>query len=178
MGFIRELPDEKYDRKYGDFYLFKRLFGYIGKHRPKTFFIIIFWLIIQTSTNIAIPYFVKFVIQGAQNEIFDFLFYVKASLVVVFYSISWFAQFRAMHHSSILTGEMIRKIRYDCFETLLRNDMKFYDEHKSGKLVSRVTSDTDNVSQMAQITTSFIINIILFLKYIINGSILLQTTIS
>ncbi|MHA1115120.1 MAG: ABC transporter ATP-binding protein [Candidatus Heimdallarchaeaceae archaeon] len=167
MGFIRELPDEKYDRKYGDLHLFKRLFGYIGKHRPKTFFIIIFWLLIQTATNIAIPYFVKFVIQGAQDEIFNVAFYVKASFVVVFYSTSWFAQFRAMYHSSVLTGEMIRKIRYDCFETLLRNDMKFYDEHKSGKLVSRVTSDTDNVSQMAQITTSFIINVLVMIVVIV-----------
>ncbi|MHA1303960.1 MAG: ABC transporter ATP-binding protein [Candidatus Heimdallarchaeaceae archaeon] len=167
MGFITAIEDEKYDRKYSDIYLFKRLYGYIGKHSPKTFTIIIFWLIIQTAANVANPYFIKIVIEGAQNEQFGLIFYLKTVGVVVLYAIFWFAQYRAMYHTSVLTGEMIRKLRSDCFETLLRNDMKFYDEHKSGKMVSRVTSDTNNVTQMAQITTSFIINILVMVIVIV-----------
>ncbi len=167
MGFIQELPDEKYDRKYGDIYLFKRLFGYIAKHDMKTFFKVLSWMIIQTGANIGIPFFIKFVITGVQNGVFNAVFYVEAAAVIVLYGMFWFAQYRALYNSAILTGEMLRRVRKDSFETLLRNDMKFYDENKSGKLVSRVTSDSDTISQMVQLTTSFMINIFVMLIVII-----------
>ncbi len=167
MGFIRELPDEKYDRKYGDIYLFKRLFGYIGKHDMKSFTIVVTWMIIQTAASISIPYVIKIVIQGVQESAFNTVFYIETASIALLYGIAWFAQYRALYRSSILMGEMLLQIRKDSFETLLRNDMKFYDENKSGKLVSRVTSDTDTVSQMVQLTTSFFINILVMAVVII-----------
>ncbi len=180
MGFIQELPDEKYDRKYGDVYLFKRLFGYIAKHDMKTFFTVLAWMILQTAANILIPYFIKLVITGVQDGNFDTIFYVQTGVVVLLYATFWLAQYRALYRSSILTGEMLRRIRKDSFDTLLRNDMAFYDENKSGKLVSRVTSDSDTISQMVQITTSFLINIlvmiaVLVLLFVTNSSLALIT---
>jgi ABC-type multidrug transport system fused ATPase/permease subunit len=167
MGFIQELPDEKYDRKYGDIYLFRRLFGYIAKHDMKKFFKVLAWMIIQTCANIGIPFFIRFVITGVQTGDFSTVFYIEAVAVVVLYGMYWIAQYRALYNSAILTGEMLRRVRKDSFETLLRNDMKFYDENKSGKLVSRVTSDSDTISQMVQITTSFMINILVMVVVII-----------
>ncbi len=180
MGFIQELPDEKYDRKYGDVYLFKRLFGYIAKHDMKTFFTVLAWMILQTAANILIPYFIKLVITGVQDGNFDTVFYVQTGVVVLLYATFWLAQYRALYRSSILTGEMLRRIRKDSFDTLLRNDMAFYDENKSGKLVSRVTSDSDTISQMVQLTTSFMINIlvmiaVLVLLFVTNYSLALIT---
>ncbi|MEE9410120.1 MAG: ABC transporter ATP-binding protein [Candidatus Heimdallarchaeota archaeon] len=180
MGFIQELPDEKYDRKYGDVYLFKRLFGYIAKHDMKTFFTVLAWMILQTAANILIPYFIKLVITGVQDGNFDTIFYVQTGVVVLLYATFWLAQYRALYRSSILTGEMLRRIRKDSFDTLLRNDMAFYDENKSGKLVSRVTSDSDTISQMVQLTTSFMINIlvmiaVLVLLFVTNSSLALIT---
>jgi len=167
MGFIQELPDEKYDRKYGDIYLFKRLFGYIAKHDMKTFITVLLWMVLQTGSTILIPYFIKLVITGVQDGNFDAIFYVETCAVVLLYATFWFAQYRALYKSSILTGEMLRRVRKDSFETLLRNDMAFYDENKSGKLVSRVTSDSDTISQMVQLTTSFLINILVMIVVLI-----------
>ena len=167
MGFIQELPDEKYDRKYGDIYLFRRLFGYIAKHDVKTFLTVLMWMIIQTASTIGIPFFIRYVIEGVQNGNFDVLFYLETVAIIFLYSSFWFAQYRALYKTSILMGEMLRRVRKDSFETLLRNDMKFYDENKSGKLVSRVTSDSDTISQMVQITTSFLINILVMVVVLI-----------
>lgn len=167
MGFIQELPDEKYDRKYGDIYLFRRLFGYIAKHDMKTFFTVLIWMILQTGSTILIPYFIKLVISGVQDGNFNTIFYLETGAVVLLYATFWFAQYRALYKGSILTGEMLRRVRKDSFETLLRNDMAFYDENKSGKLVSRVTSDSDTISQMVQLTTSFLINILVMIVVLI-----------
>ena len=167
MGFIQELPDDKYDRKYGDLHLFKRLFGYIAIHDKKTFLSVLIWMILQTGASIGIPFFIRFVIEGVQNGNFDTVFYIETVAIIFLYAAFWFAQYRALYKTSILMGEMLRRIRKDSFETLLKNDMKFYDENKSGKLVSRVTSDSDTISQMVQITTSFMINILVMIVVLV-----------
>jgi len=167
MGFIQELPDDKYDRKYGDLHLFKRLFGYIAIHDKKTFLSVLIWMILQTGASIGIPFFIRFVIEGVQNGNFDTVFYVESVAIIFLYAVFWFAQYRALYKTSILMGEMLRRVRKDSFETLLKNDMKFYDENKSGKLVSRVTSDSDTISQMVQITTSFMINILVMIVVLV-----------
>nr|NIQ05885.1 ABC transporter ATP-binding protein [Candidatus Korarchaeota archaeon]NIU83592.1 ATP-binding cassette domain-containing protein [Candidatus Thorarchaeota archaeon]NIW13837.1 ATP-binding cassette domain-containing protein [Candidatus Thorarchaeota archaeon] len=62
---------------------------------------------------------------------------------------------------------MIRNIRKDCFDTILLQDQSFWDEHKSGKVVSRVTNDTNQIANMTQITTSFIINLFVMIAVFI-----------
>ncbi len=172
MGFLDDLPDEKYDRKYGDLYLFKRLFGYIGTHNPRKYFLTVFWALVTTAANIGVPFLIRIVLQRAEIIVnaegsFDTLFYFQCLGIIFLYSLSWFAQYRSMYHAAILTGEMLQSIRRDCYDTLLFQDMTFYDKNKSGKLVSRITNDTDNIGNMVQICTSFIINILVMIIVIV-----------
>ncbi|RLE45414.1 hypothetical protein DRJ25_05705, partial [Candidatus Woesearchaeota archaeon] len=167
MGFIQNIPDEKYDRKYGDFYLLKRLFNYMGRHDLRTFLKVLFWTAVQTSSSLAIPFMIKFVIQFIILSKFSYVIYLYSIAVTALYALNWYAQYRNVYYLSKLSGDMMRGIRRDCFETLLIQDMTFYDKNKSGKLVSRVTSDTDTISNMVQITTSFVINILVMISILI-----------
>lgn len=189
MGFIDNIPDEKYDRKYGDIYLFKRLFTYMGKHDLSTFLKVLGWMIITTGSSIGIPYLIKFVIdyveQGIIFRVMDvseyldlvsqgitpgeisYLVYILAAGVAILYAINWLGQYRAMYLLATLGGNLLRDVRKDCYEKLLIQDMTFYDENKSGKLVSRVTSDTDTIGNMVQLTTSFLINIFVMLTIMV-----------
>ncbi|MHA1686835.1 MAG: ABC transporter ATP-binding protein [Candidatus Heimdallarchaeaceae archaeon] len=167
MSFIQNIPDEKYDRTYGDFYLLKRLFNYMGRHDLPTFFRVLFWMTIQTASGLGIPYFVKFVVRLIQEQSFTPLIYSYAAAVALLYGINWFAYYRVLFNLAILAGDMMRGIRKDCYKTLLRQDMAFYDENKSGKLVSRVTSDTNTISNMVQITAAFLINILTMITILI-----------
>ncbi len=180
MGFIQELPDEKYDRKYGDIYLFKRLLKYVGTHDIETLSKVIAFMLIGTASNIGIPYVIKYVIEQVEKSfadpstnVFTGIFYLVAFTVVLLYGTQWYANYRAQYYTSILMGEMIRTVRRDCYWSLLKQDMTFYDENKSGKLVSRVTSDTETISNMVQLLTNFFINLlvmtsILFILFLTN----------
>lgn len=163
MGFIDDIPDEKYDRKYGDIYLFKRLFTYMGQKDLPTFARLIIWLLITTSSNVGIPYLIRFVIKLIEDGRIDYLIYILSASVALFYAINWLGQYRSMYLLATLSGNMLREVRKDCYDTLLLQDMAFYDENKSGKLVSRVTSDTDTIGNMVQITTSFLINLLVMI---------------
>ncbi|MHA1668611.1 MAG: ABC transporter ATP-binding protein [Candidatus Heimdallarchaeaceae archaeon] len=167
MGFIDNIPDEKYDRKYGDIYLFQRLFTYMGKRDFPTFLKLFFWLILATGSNLGIPYLIKFVIELVESDQIHFLVYFLSVFVAVLYALNWFSNYRSIYLLATLSGNMLRDVRKDCFDTLLSQDMFFYDENKSGKLVSRVTSDTDTIGNMVQITTSFMINILVMIAILV-----------
>jgi ATP-binding cassette subfamily B protein len=69
-----------------------------------------------------------------------------------------------------VVGDLIGQMRKDAVEAALRRDMAFYDQTKSGKVLSRITSDTEDVGQimilvtdiLAQIVQAFILIGVLF----------------
>lgn len=52
-------------------------------------------------------------------------------------------------------------IRYDLFYTLLRKDIGFFDENKTGELLSRMSSDTQVVQNALSINISMCIRSII-----------------
>jgi len=50
--------------------------------------------------------------------------------------------------SAKVVGNVVLSLRQDVFRSVLANDLSFFDEHPSGKIVSRVTSDTQDFSNV------------------------------
>src|SRR5258706_12232582 len=51
---------------------------------------------------------------------------------------------------------MVSDLRTDAFRAAIVRDMSFYDEFPSGKIVSRITSDTQEFAQMIVLVTDLI----------------------
>jgi len=72
--------------------------------------------------------------------------------------------------SARVVGNVVLKVREDVFTTVINNDLSFYDEHPSGKIVSRVTSDTQDfadsvslvVNLLSQVLLVLILSVVLF----------------
>jgi ABC-type multidrug transport system fused ATPase/permease subunit len=47
-----------------------------------------------------------------------------------------------------VVGNVVLNLRRDVFRSVLANDLSFFDQHPSGKIVSRVTSDTQDFSNV------------------------------
>lgn len=57
-----------------------------------------------------------------------------------------------------LIGEkVVIEIRNELFEKLLEKDVEFYDQNRSGELVSRITSDVSLIQSAASDTISMLI---------------------
>ena len=54
-------------------------------------------------------------------------------------------------------------MREDVFAATIRHDMSFFDEHPSGKIVSRITSDTQDLSDVVTLITNLISQVLLVL---------------
>ena len=47
-------------------------------------------------------------------------------------------------------------LREDAFESAARQDLSFYDEYSSGRIVSRITSDTEEFGQVVTLSTDVV----------------------
>jgi ABC-type multidrug transport system fused ATPase/permease subunit len=65
---------------------------------------------------------------------------------------AWVFNFIRQWFSARVTGNVVLQLRKDTFEATVSHDMSFYDEHPSGKVVSRVTSDTQDFSETVNLT--------------------------
>ena len=51
-----------------------------------------------------------------------------------------------------VVGDVVLELRKDAFDAVLARDMSFYDEFSTGKIVSRVTSDTQDFATVVTLT--------------------------
>ena len=68
--------------------------------------------------------------------------------------------------SSEETGDVVLELREDAFDAVMARDMSFYDEYSTGKIVSRVTSDTQDFANVVTLTlnlmSQFLLVVIIF----------------
>src|SRR5260221_14791617 len=84
-----------------------------------------------------------------------------AALVVLLTSTSWVLNATRQWLSSEAVGDVVLKLREDAFDAVMKRDMSFYDAFPSGKLVSRVTSDTQSFSQVVVLVTDLLSQLLL-----------------
>ena len=60
-------------------------------------------------------------------------------------------------------GEVVLALREDAFLAVMRRDLSFYDQFASGRIVSRVTSDTQDFATVVTLTIDLLSQIVLVL---------------
>ena len=74
---------------------------------------------------------------------------------------AWVFNFIQQWFSARVVGDVVLKMREDVFAATIRHDLSFFDEHPSGKIVSRVTSDTQDFSDVVTLVTNLISQVLL-----------------
>src|SRR5690606_28815238 len=75
--------------------------------------------------------------------------------------LGWVFNFVQKWFSALVVGDVVLRLREDAFEAVLRRDMSFFDEHSSGKIVSRVTSDTEDFATVVTLTVNLLSQLLL-----------------
>src|SRR6266487_1832280 len=143
MGFIMDgLEAEAYDRTYSDSHLMARIIGYF---RPKlTIMVAVAALIIlssllDTAFPILISYGIDVVVASRTVQTIALLI----TAILISGVLSWTCNFFRQWYTARSVGDVVLNLRRDAFNAVVARDMSFYDEYPSGKIVSRVTSDTE-----------------------------------
>jgi ATP-binding cassette subfamily B protein len=152
MGFFSALDVEGYDRQYTDRELARRMLGYFRPYR-RTMIIIILLLLLIAFAGSASPIIVSRAVNAMTGQISwsQILFIMGAVFAIGV--LSWTANLFRRRLMVRVVGDTVLQLRTDAFQASAGHDLSFYDEFASGKVVSRITSDTQEFGQLVVLVT-------------------------
>ena len=169
MGFFSGLDAEKYDRQYGDRELTRRILVYFKPHMKRIVLITIGVLIVAGADALQ-PVVVSRSLDQIGKAITLNTIFLIAGIVFSIGVISWFANWVRRRLTVRVIADVLMKLATDGFEAAAAHDLSFYDEFSSGRIASRITSDTQEFGQLvglatdvvSQVVESVILAVILF----------------
>ncbi len=166
MGFIMDgLDAEAYDREYKDSQLLARILGYFKPHLS-VMGIIAVMIVLNSVMDAAFPFLIARSLdrlEGATD--LNVTIWQRTAWLIgaIFVSgaLSWTFNFFRQTYTAHTVGDVVLNLRRDAFDAVLARDMSFYDEFSSGKIVSRVTSDTQDFSNVVTLTLSLMSQVLI-----------------
>ncbi len=152
MGFFSGLDVEGYDRQYSDQQLLRRIWGYFYPYRRMMVVIVVLLLLIAAAGSLS-----PIVVSRAVNAMTGIITWgqILAIMVAVFIIgiFNWTANLIRRRLTVRVVGDSVLELRTEAFKAAAGHDLSFYDEFASGKVVSRITSDTQEFSQLVVLVT-------------------------
>jgi ATP-binding cassette subfamily B protein len=155
MGLFSGLNAEAYDRSYTDRALLRRIFRYFERYR-RQMIVISLLTAAMGGFNAATPLLTARGIDllGQTGE--TALLIGLIVLVLVFGVLNWAANWARRRLTFEVTGDVVLALRRDAFNASVKHDLSFYDEFQTGKIISRITSDTQEFAQMVTLVTDLV----------------------
>jgi ATP-binding cassette, subfamily B, bacterial len=161
MGFIMDgLDAEAYDRQYKDSELVKRIIGYFRPQAPRILTVALV-ILLASLVNTYMPIFISQSLDRLQQDSSSNTLLTIMAAIIVIGVLSWLFNAIRQWISAAAVGNVTLKLREDAFDAVLKRDLSFYDTFSSGKIVSRVTSDTQAFSQVVTLTMELLSQVLL-----------------
>lgn len=156
MGFILDgLDTESYDREYSDRELIGRILGFFQAHRPKVALVALM-LTLNSIAGSGGPIVIASAIDSvAQTPSIERML-LASGLVMLLGVSAWVTNFVRQWTSARVVGDVVLKLREDALAATISHDLSFYNEHPSGKVVSRITSDTQDFSDVVTLVINLL----------------------
>ena len=172
MGFFSGLGAEKYDRQYSDRRLFHRILDYF-KVQSNRLLIVSTSVLVRSVIEAISPVIVaRGLEQVTQETITTRFILILSGIILLIGILSWVANLVRRRYAARTIAHLIRQLSTDAFSASMRQDLSFHDSFESGKIVSRITSDTREFGQLVSISTDVLTQLI---SSLILAVILIQT---
>jgi ABC-type multidrug transport system fused ATPase/permease subunit len=161
MPFILDgLDSEDYDRSYSDRDLLRRIIGYFRPYRSQIMLTSLM-LTLNSIAGTAGPILISKALDLIQRDSSLRALLLLSLGVLMLGVFAWGFNFIRQVFAARIVGNVVLQLRKDVFNSVVRNDLSFFDEHPSGKIVSRVTSDTQDFSDVATLILDVISQLLL-----------------
>ncbi len=162
MGFFSGLELEAYDRVYTDTELLRRIAAYFAPHRRRVVLIIVFVTLISLA-GAGQTLIVARGVEALGEEPSTTLIWILAISMTVFGVAVWLINWLRRRLLARVIGDVVSQLRHDAFAATINHDLAFFDEIESGRIISRITSDTQEFAQVSQLVTDIVSQIVLVL---------------
>jgi ATP-binding cassette subfamily B protein len=159
VGFFNSLNQDTYDRQYTDKYLIGRVASYFH-HERYILIRIVAILVAYSVLGSAFPVLISTSVEALENPSAapPLVLLIGALVVAAFinYGLNW----TRGRLTTRLIAHAVSQMRKDAFAASVNRDLAFYDDNKSGKIVSRITSDTQEFGNVLVIASDIVIQFV------------------
>jgi ATP-binding cassette, subfamily B, bacterial len=169
MGFFAGLNDEKYDRQYTDRELVRRIFGYFKPQTSRLVWVLLLVVvlaIIGAAMPVVVARMVDLLKEQPSLQAISFVSLAVLVIGIAMWGLNWARRSLVVR----AVGDVVLDLRTRAFRAAAEHDLSFYDQFSSGRIVSRITSDTNDFGQLvvivtdvgSQIVQAIILGVVLF----------------
>lgn len=162
MSVFFGLNTEAYDRHYTDRELLGRIFHYFAPHRRRVAVVgtlVAALSIVGAIQPIAVSRGLDLLVRSPRLDVLLGLIAVVLAIGVLNWAGSWLRRRLTVR----IIGDVVLALRRDAFDSAVHHDLSFFDRFQSGRIISRITSDTNEFAQVVQLVTDLIGQVLLFL---------------
>jgi len=142
-----DYEEETRTRKISDRALMARLLRYLLKYKRR-FIITVVAVVVVSLTGLLPPYLLQVAIDNyIKNSDLAGLTVISIILVGV-YLVNWVSNYQRTYQMSWMGQNMVNELRKQLFSHLQKLSYSFYDRSEAGEIISRVTNDTDTLSEI------------------------------
>ncbi|MBK8422181.1 ABC transporter ATP-binding protein [Candidatus Villigracilis saccharophilus] len=171
MGFFAGLNEEKYDRQYTDRELTRRIADFFRTQVTRLVYssiIIIILAFIGAALPVVVSRMVDLLREEPTPQAIALVGVTLMGVGVGLWGLNW------IRRSLIVraVGDVVLDLRTRAFRAAAEHDLSFYDQFSSGRIVSRITSDTNDFGQLVVIITDVVSQM---MQALILGVVLFRT---
>ncbi|GAB4431454.1 MAG: ABC transporter ATP-binding protein [Anaerolineae bacterium] len=152
MSVFAGLDTEAYDRQYTDAELIKRIFSYFAPYRRQVT-IVAFFVTLVALAGVGQPLIVSWGMAALEGQPSSLLIAVLVGLMAVTGVGVWAANWIRRRVQIEVIGDVVSDLRRDAFSATINHDLSFFDEFESGRIISRITTDSQEFIQVVQLVT-------------------------
>lgn len=159
MGFFTGLDAEKYDRTYSDRDLIRRSVGYFKPHAGKLIWAALLTLLIA-GANSLLPIVTARGLDAMKSGFSITVALTIGGIVLFLGVIVWVFNWISRRFIVQAVAAVVLKLAADAFTAAANHDLSFYDEFPSGKIASRITSDTQSFGELVTLISDLVSQVV------------------
>ena len=129
--------------------MFKKFLSYYKKHY-KLLILDLLCVLFMAFIDIIFPYLTRYIING-KVETIEILLMIGVALLIL-YSLRYLLAYIIGYYGHVLGIKIETDMRQDLFEKFERMDYQYFDDKKSGELLSNLTTHLNELSEMSHHT--------------------------
>ncbi len=160
MSVFFGLDTEAYDRQYTDRELIARILRYFAPHRRRVVsvgLLIAVLSLVGAAQPLVVARGLDLLIASPGMTLVLGLTAAVLTIGVLYWGGNWLRRRTVVR----VIGDVVRTLRSDAFRSSVHHDLSFFDEFQSGRIISRITSDTEEFAQVVLLVTDLLGQILL-----------------
>lgn len=146
------LSEDSYDRQYTDGYLVRRIVEYTRTYK-RQLMVIVGAFVVLSIVSAMVPILIAEGVDILEDDPQSDKILLLVGALIVFAILQYGANWSRRYLMSLVLGNVISRMRKDAFRAAIDRDLAFYDKNKSGKVVSRITSDTQEFGDVVMLVS-------------------------